>query len=154
MGAVATSSAARKGAMWGARARDWADTEVQQAPTYQAALEWVRDMTELVRPGVTCAELAAAAPLVPERFRAQRYECMIHSVGLEEESPSVCHPQDVQSNPDRVVQRDMVLVVETYMGEVGASHGVKLGDVVLVTESGAEVLAPYPYARSLAPAGS
>ena len=111
-------------------------------------------MTALVRPGVTCAELAAQAPIVPERFRAQRYECMVHSVGLEEESPSVCHPQDVQSNPDRVIQPGMVLVVETYMGEVGGDHGVKLGDVVLVTDDGAEVFAPYPYARSFAPAGS
>jgi Xaa-Pro aminopeptidase len=131
-----------------------AEASAEERATFQAALEWVQGMTALVRPGITCAELAAEAPAVPERFRAQRYECMIHSVGLEEESPSVCHPQDVQSNPDRVLQRDMVLVVETYMGEVGGSHGVKLGDVVLVTDDGAEVLAPYPYARSLAPAGS
>ena len=131
-----------------------ADPGSDERAIYRAALEWVEGMTALVRPGVTCAELAAAAPIVPDRFRAQRYECMIHSVGLEEESPSVCHPQDVQSNPDRVLQRDMVLVVETYMGEVGGAHGVKLGDVVLVTDDGAEVLAPYPYARSLAPVGS
>jgi Xaa-Pro dipeptidase len=122
--------------------------------TYQAAFEWVQGMTALIRPGITCGELAAAAPVVPERFRAQRYECMIHGVGLEEESPSVCHPQDVQSNPDREIRPDMVLVVETFMGEVGGSHGVKLGDVVLVTADGAEVMAPYPYARSLTPAGS
>jgi Xaa-Pro aminopeptidase len=131
-----------------------ADVDAEERATYQAAFEWVRGMTSLVRPGVTCAELAAEAPRVPARFHAQRYECMIHSVGLEEESPSVCHPEDVQSNPDRVLRRDMVLVVETYMGEVGGSHGVKLGDVVLVTDGGAEVLAAYPYARSLAPAGS
>ena len=117
--------------------------------TYQAAHEWVLGMTELVRPGITCAELAAAAPKIPERFVPQRYECMIHSVGLEEESPSVCHPQDVQSNPDRVIQENMALVVECYMGEVGGSHGVKLGDEILVTASGAEVLAPYPYAGEL-----
>jgi Xaa-Pro dipeptidase len=132
---------------------DAAPTADERA-TYQAALDWVQGMTALVRPGVTCGELAAAAPEVPERFRSQRYECMIHGAGLEEESPSVCHPQEVQSNPDREIQQDMVLVVETYMGEVGGSHGVKLGDVVLVTADGAEVLAPYPYARSLAPVGS
>jgi len=132
---------------------DGAPTPPQRA-TYDAAFEWVQGMTALVRPGVTCADLAAAAPVVPERYRAQRYEVMVHSVGLEEESPSVCHPQDVQSNPDRVIQPGMVLVVETYMGEVGADHGVKLGDVVLVTDEGAAVLAPYPYARSFAPAGS
>lgn len=132
---------------------DVAPTPAQRA-TYDAALDWVQGMTALVRPGVTCAELAAAAPIVPERYRAQRYEVMIHSVGLEEESPSVCHPQDVQSNPDRLIRPGMVLVVETYMGAVGEDHGVKLGDVVLVTDEGAEVLAPYPYARSFVPAGS
>jgi Xaa-Pro aminopeptidase len=132
---------------------DVAPTPAQRA-TYEAAIEWVTGMTALVKPGATCAELADAAPIVPERYRTQRYECMVHSVGLEEESPSVCHPQDVQSNPDRVIQAGMVLVVETYMGAVGDDHGVKLGDVVLVTEDGAEVLAPYPYARSFAPTGS
>jgi len=126
----------------------------EERATYQAAYEWVRGMTELVRPGLTCGELASVAPVVPERFRAQRYECMIHGAGLEEESPSVCHPQDAQSNPDREIRRDMVLVVETYMGAVGGSHGVKIGDVVLVTDDGAEVLAPYPYARSFVPVGS
>jgi Xaa-Pro aminopeptidase len=120
-----------------------------QRSTYRAAHEWVTAMTELVRPGITCGELAAAAPTIPERYLAQRYECMIHSVGLEEESPSVCHPQDVQSNPDRVIQRDMALVVEVYLGEVGGSVGVKLGDEVLVTAHGAEVLAPYPYDEAL-----
>jgi Xaa-Pro aminopeptidase len=131
-----------------------AEPASEERATYQAAYDWVRGMTELVRPGITCGELAAAAPVVPEPFCAQRYECMIHGAGLEEESPSVCHPQDVQSNADREIQRDMVLVVETYMGEVGGSHGVKLGDVVLVTDDGAEVLAPYPYARSFVPLGS
>jgi Xaa-Pro aminopeptidase len=132
---------------------DAAPTPAQRA-TYDAAFEWVQGMTALIRPGPTCAELAARAPVVPERYRAQRYEVMVHSVGLEEESPSVCHPQDAQSNPDRAIQQGMVLVVETYMGAVGDDHGVKLGDVVLVTDDGAEVLAPYPYARSFAPVGS
>jgi Xaa-Pro aminopeptidase len=74
---------------------------------------------------------------------------MMHSVGLEEESPSVCHPQDVQSNGDRVIQENMALVVEIYVGEVGRSLGVKFGDEILVTADGAEVLAPYPYATEL-----
>ena len=116
---------------------DAAPTPAQRA-TYDAALEWVQGMTALIRPGVTCADLASAAPLVPQRYRAQRYEVMVHSVGLEEESPSVCHPEDVQSNPDRVVRPGMVLVVETYMGAVGEDHGVKLpGTITDVTSSNA-----------------
>jgi Xaa-Pro dipeptidase len=120
-----------------------------QRETYRAAHDWVRTMTELVRPGITCGELAAEAPKIPERYQAQRYECMIHGAGLEEESPSVCHPQDSQSNAERVIRENMVLVVEAYLGEAGAGHGVKLGDEVLVTPSGPRVLAPYPYSNPL-----
>jgi Xaa-Pro aminopeptidase len=55
----------------------------------------------------------------------------------------------VQSNPDRVIQENMTLVVECYMGEVGESHGVKLGDEILVTAGTPEVLTPYPYTQAL-----
>jgi len=117
----------------------------EQRATYRDALEWLEAMKAVVAPGLTCAEIAARAPELPEKYRAQRYEVMIHSVGLEEESPSVCYPFDRQWNADRVIREDMVLVVELYAGEVGATHGVKLGDVVLVTADGLEVLAPYPF---------
>ncbi len=126
-----------------------ASPSAEERATYEAAHEWLLGMTELVRPGITCAELAATAPKIPERYVAQRYECMVHSVGLEEEGPSVCHPEDEQSNPDRVIQEGMALVVECYFGEVGAPRGVKLGDEILVTAHGNEVLAPYPYADAL-----
>lgn len=36
-----TGSAARWGPLWGARPREWAASEEQQRPTYEAALEWV-----------------------------------------------------------------------------------------------------------------
>ena len=43
----------------------------------------------------------------------------------------------------------MTLVVELYAGERGGDHGVKLGDEVLVTADGIEVLAPYPFSDTL-----
>ena len=116
-----------------------------QRDTYRAALDWLQQMKSLVRPGLTCSELAAKAPALPERWLPQRYECMIHGIGLEEESPSVCYPIDGQSNGDRVIEEHMTLVVELYAGEPGGDHGVKLGDEVLVTADGIEVLAPYPF---------
>ena len=61
----------------------------------------------------------------------------------------MCYPVDGQSNGDRVIETGMMLVVELYAGEVGADHGVKLGDEVLVTEDGIEVLVPYPFEGSL-----
>ena len=132
--------------------RTFAAGEPTQAhrATYAAAHAWLTEMTALIRPGITCGELAAAAPAIPERYVPQRYECMVHGIGLEEENPSVCHPQDRQSNPKTVLEVGTALVVECYMGESGADHGVKLGDQVVVTEDGCRSLVPYPWSEALA----
>jgi Xaa-Pro dipeptidase len=119
-----------------------------QRATYDAARDWVESMKELIGPGLTCGELAAKAPPIPGRFIPQRYECMVHGIGLEEENPSVCHPQDRQSNADTVIEPGTILVVESYMGERGAGHGVKLGDEIAVTESGSRTLVPYPWSAA------
>ncbi len=123
--------------------------EPEQRDAYRSAHDWLQGMEALVRPGISCAELASLAPPIPERYLAQRYECMIHGIGLEEENPSVCHPQDRQSNPDTVIEEDMALVIELYAGEVGSEHGVKLGDQVVVTNEGCRVLCPFPFSASL-----
>ena len=125
------------------------DPSAEQRETYAAARRWLTEMKELIRPGVTCGELAAEAPEIPKRYVAQRYECMIHGIGLEEENPSVCHPQDAQSNADTLLEPGTALVVECYLGEIGADHGVKLGDEVVVTEDGYRTLVPYPWSEDL-----
>lgn len=116
-----------------------------QRTIYGDALEWLEAMEDAIRPGLTVSEIAARAPVLPERYRAQRYEVMVHGIGLEEESPSICYPGDQQWNPDVVIEPGMTLVAEVYAGEVGARDGVKLGDQLLVTADGVEVLAPYPF---------
>ena len=121
----------------------------QQRDAYRTSYDWLQGMEALIRPGVSCGELASLAPPIPERFFAQRYECMVHGIGLEEENPSVCHPQDRQSNADTLIEEHMALVVELYTGEVGSRHGVKLGDQVVVTSDGCRVLCPFPFSARL-----
>jgi len=120
-----------------------------QRDAYRTAHDWLLAMREMIRPGITCGELAAKAPRLPRKYMPQRYEVMIHSIGLEEESPSVAYPDDAQPNGDRVLQENMALVVELYCGEVGGRDGVKLGDQVLVTSGGVKVLVPYPYCDAI-----
>ena len=120
-----------------------------QREIYSVACDWLRAMRETIRPGLTCREIAARAPRLPQKYMPQRYEVMIHSIGLEEESPSVAYPEDPQPNGERVVQEDMVLVAELYCGEVGGREGVKLGDQLVVTATGVRDLVPYPYDERL-----
>ncbi len=120
-----------------------------QREVYRTAHDWLMALRELIRSGITCRELADQAPRLPAKFMPQRYEVMIHSVGLEEESPSVAYPGDPQPNGDRVLQENMVLVAELYCGEVGGRDGVKLGDQGVVGSEGLKVLVPYPHCDGL-----
>ena len=137
----------------------------EQREAYRASHDWLEAMKDLVRPGVTCRELAERAPRLPDRYLPQRYECMIHGIGLEEESPSVAYPGDTQPNPDRVLEDGMALVIEVYAGEVGGRHGVKLGGeivrgggsnacVIDVPKCGSGVPAYSAIIQKLAPPGS
>ena len=120
-----------------------------QRDAYRAAHDWLAETRGLLRPGMTMGEFARIAPRLPERYRAQRYECMAHSAGLEDEGPSINWPEDQQPNPDRPIEAGMVLCLEVYCGEVGARDGVKLEDQVEITEDGCVVQAPHPFADTL-----
>jgi Xaa-Pro aminopeptidase len=121
----------------------------EQRDVFRASYDWLQEMEALVRPGLSCGDLASLAPPIPERFLAQRYECMAHGIGLEEENPSVCHPRDRQPNADTLIEEDMALVVELYAGEIGSRYGVKLGDQVVVTSDGIRVLCPFAFSTRL-----
>jgi Xaa-Pro aminopeptidase len=120
-----------------------------QREAYRVAYDWLGALRDLIRPGITCRDLALRAPRLPEKFMPQRYEVMLHGAGLEEESPSVAYAEDPQPNGDRVLEENMVLVAELYCGEVGGRDGVKLGDQVVVTAEGVKDLVPYPYCQAL-----
>jgi len=120
-----------------------------QRELYRVANDWIAAMKERIRPGLSGHELAARAPRLPAKYLPQRYEVMIHSIGLEEESPSVAYPDDPQPNGDWVLEENMALVVELYVGESGGREGVKLGDQLLLTASGLKDLAPYPRCQAL-----
>ena len=109
-----------------------------------------RGRRRVVRPGLTCDEIAERAPALPEKYLPQRYECMIHGIGLEEESPSVCYPIDRQSNGDREIQEDMTLVIELYAGEVGGRARREARGPGLRDRDGVRVLAPYPFSSVFA----
>ena len=117
----------------------------EQRDLYRAAHDWLQAARELVAPGMSYREFAERAPRLAPEFVSQRYECLMHSCGLEDEGPSISYPDAVQPNPDRALEADMVVVVETYLGAQGGSQGVKLGDQLLITDTGTEQLAPYPF---------
>ena len=78
-------------------------------------------------------------------YLPNRYSVLFHGVGLCDEYPAVPYPEDWErSGYDGVLEPNMVVCVESYVGRHGGHEGVKLEEQVLITETGYEMLSRYP----------
>jgi Xaa-Pro aminopeptidase len=122
----------------------------RQRQLYELAQEQVLFNIERLRPGVAFREFAETSWPVPDQFVANRYSMMVHGVGLVDEYPSVAYPQDFAAwGYDGVFAEDMVVSVESYIGEPGGPDGVKLEQQVLITERGAVPFSHSPLVDAL-----
>ena len=79
-----------------------------------------------------------------------RYMMMVHGVGLVDEWPSLAYAQDFAAwGYDGVFEENMVVSVESYMGEVGHKEGVKLEQQVLITKDGAAPMSNAPFVDAI-----
>ncbi len=100
--------------------------------------------------GKSFRELSEASWRAPDEFIENRYVCMFHGVGLADEYPDIAHPLDWDAyGHDGVIQENMVLCVESYIGQTGDTEGVKLEEQVLVTADGIQTLSTFPFEESL-----
>lgn len=122
----------------------------EQKEAYGIAHDFVRDCSQLIRPGLAFSEFVARCPTLPDAYREQGYGVIVHGIGVDDESPNVPLPGDPYTEmPEGEFQENMVLAVECYAGKVGARDGVKLEDEVWVSARGPVVLSRYPYDAKL-----
>jgi Xaa-Pro dipeptidase len=118
----------------------------EQKDLYRLAREQIAYNLALIRPGVGFRELTEKAFRLPERYRANRYSTIAHGVGVCDEYPAIYYPEDAEaSGYDGVLEENMTICLESYIGESDGREGVKLEQQVLVTETGCEVLSRYPF---------
>jgi Xaa-Pro aminopeptidase len=104
----------------------------------------------ILRPGLGFREFAERCWPVPEEFLPNRYMMMVHGTGLVDEYPSVAYARDfAEWGYDGVFEENMVVSVESYIGESGAREGVKLEQQVLITATGAVPLSKTPFEDAL-----
>ena len=122
----------------------------QQRTLYKTALEQVQHNMDILRPGVTFREYSEKAWSIPERYAANRYYLSAHGVGMTGEYPYLYHRMDYEdAGYDGVIEPNMTLCVESYIGEEGGADGVKLEQHCLVTETGLEPLSRFPFEDAL-----
>ncbi|HTS92083.1 MAG TPA: Xaa-Pro peptidase family protein [Stellaceae bacterium] len=122
----------------------------EQRRLYAIAQEQVLFNMNLIKPGVGFREFAEKCWSVPEEFVPNRYMMMVHGVGLVDEYPSIAYARDFADwGYDGVFRENMVVSVESYIGEVRGREGIKLEQQVLITASAAVPLSKTPFEDAL-----
>jgi Xaa-Pro aminopeptidase len=124
----------------------------RQRKLYDIAQQQVLFNTELLRPGMSFREFAEKCWPVPEAYVPNRYMMMLHGCGFVDEYPSVAYAADWDAwGYDGIFTENMVVSVESYIGEVGGSDGVKLEEQVVITANGARRLSRTPLIDAIVP---
>ncbi|WP_282604839.1 Xaa-Pro peptidase family protein [Pelagibius sp. Alg239-R121] len=120
---------------------------VAQKTLYRLAFEQIHHNMELIKPGRSFREITEAAWVIPEAFYARRYYLLMHGTGLTGEYPYIVQDADYDAgvNYDGVIETNMILSVESYIGHEEGGEGVKLEQQVLVTENGIELMSDFPF---------
>jgi Xaa-Pro aminopeptidase len=117
---------------------------------YDLATQQILFNTELLRPGLTFREFAENCWPVPEEYVPNRYMMMLHGCGFVDEYPSIAYPADWKHwGYDGVFEENMVVSVESYIGEVGGPDGIKLEQQVVIAAEGRRVLSKTPLIDAL-----
>lgn len=120
-----------------------------QRALYATAVEEVAHNAGLLEPGLPFTELTARLWQRPARFRDRRYDMAVHGIGMSDEWPCIFQAEDADASYDGVIEPGMVLAVESYIGEVDGADGVKLEEMILVTDQGTRQLTRFPYEDDL-----
>jgi len=122
----------------------------EQHRLYDIAQQQILTNIALIQPGLTFKEFGATCWPVPDRYVANRYMMMVHGAGMVDESPTVAYAADFEDwGYDGVFLENMVVCVESYIGEVGGAEGVKLEEQVLITATGAVPMSSSPLVDAL-----
>jgi Xaa-Pro dipeptidase len=122
----------------------------RQRDIYKLAYEEVHHNIELARAGVSFGEFSERAWKQPENCVANRYQLVAHGIGMCDEYPALFYRQDwPEKGYDGVIEENMTLCIESYIGPDDLTEGVKLEQQVLVTASGPKLLSMFPFEEEL-----
>jgi Xaa-Pro aminopeptidase len=100
----------------------------------------------LLKPGLSFREMSEKSWNVPAEYLPNRYADIAHGVGLGVEYPLIWYKEDeAYGMYDGVFEENMVVCVESYIGAVGGSQGLKLEQPVLITAEGPQMICDCPF---------
>lgn len=121
-----------------------------QRRLYALAHEELQRNIALIQVGASFREIGEKAWKLPEPCRQGSLSAIAHGIGLVNEYPLIQRGEHFESDGyDGRIEADMVLCVESYIGEPGGREGVKLEQQIRTTPAGPELLSLYPLETQL-----
>ncbi len=119
---------------------------MRQVELYRYAREQIDHNMALLKPGLDFRDFVERSWKIPPRFQARRYSCALHGVGLCDEFPSVPLREDLATDfYSGVFTENMVVAVESLIGEEGGEECIKLETQVIITGDGPIRMDSYPW---------
>ena len=117
----------------------------QQKRIYALAHAQIQYNKSILKPGMTFREVAEKAWKIPDEFVDYKYSVLMHGVGLADEYPAIKHVHEfADKGYDGVLEENMTMCVESYIGSPKSGEGVKLEEQVLITADGVRQLTTDP----------
>jgi len=114
----------------------------EQKTIYKLAFEQVHHNMALLKAGLGFRELAETSWRIPARYEEFEVGVVVHGIGMCNEYPQVAPLKWFEETGyDGQFEPNMTVSVESYIGQRGAKEGVKLEEMVRITESGSELVA-------------
>lgn len=121
-----------------------------QRKLYQLAHENIQRNLELVKAGISFRELSEKSWMPPDEYLPHRYPVMMHGIGMADEWPSIPWPIDWDDEGyDGVLEENMAICVESFIGSEHGGEGVKLEEQILVTRDGYQQMSTFPFEATL-----
>jgi Xaa-Pro aminopeptidase len=121
-----------------------------QKSRYQMSYDQIQHNISIIKPGLSFREIAERAWEIPEKYQTLRYTSVMHGCGMHGEAPFITHLDRFDKyGSEGILTPNMVLCIESYIGEVDGQDGVKLEEEVVVTPTGVELISRYPFEEEL-----
>jgi Xaa-Pro aminopeptidase len=129
--------------------RSWTIGHVRMTNTqrayYAAAVEQIEHNVAVLKPGLSFRAFNEKSWRIPEKYQPRRYSLALHGVGMADEFPSVPLHLDFARATEGMFLENMVVCVESLIGEADGRECVKLETQVLITANGAQRLDTFPW---------
>ena len=121
-----------------------------QMRLYGLAYENIQRNLDLVKAGTSFRELSERSWMPPQEFHAHRYPMSMHGIGMGDEWPSIPWPIDWDNDGyDGVLEENMAICVESFIGSEHGGEGVKLEEQLVVTRDGYQLMSTFPFEDEL-----